>query len=291
MSTCDHPLCAVFSRCDLARLKSGQCVESEGAADDTVVRILTEDNGGPNYYAVWLGKWFRQAARHGDEIRSQYRAQLRGAASDRTSFLQVASELMAAYFLEVQQGFDLRYIPRQKVRTPDFQIHRDGLSLVVEVKTIVGDPPPPDGVRPVMPVASAAPLLRQAMKAARGQLDGSANNLVLVINYYDREILEHEAVDAAYGDLHLATPLGADGPMGGPYEVRDENVFFQPGKNTRIGAMGILWYTRHAGSAGYFIHNGHALNRIPEWAFDPWAQFVVDEAKGVMVWRNRPGER
>ncbi len=234
-----------------------------------------------------MGEWFQQAARHGDSVRDYYRTELRNNVSDRCAFLQPASELMAAYFLEVQQGFNLRYVPPQAVPTPDFQVHLNSLELAAEVKTPDSAAPPPDGFRPFTAVRSAAPLLRQAMKSARRQLDRSANNIVLVIAY-DRPIWEDTAVDAAYGDRRLAIPYGADGPIGDPYGVRDENVFFQPGKNTRIGAMGVLWWTRRAESAGYFIHNCYARNRIPNWAFDPWPQFVVDDPRGAMVWRNRP---
>jgi len=286
MAYSDYPLRDVFSERDLERLRGGMSVESERPADDSVVRILTEDYGGPNDYAVSLGKWFQQAARHGDDVRARYRTELRNGVSDRCAFLQPASELMAAYFLEVQQGFSLRYVSRRAVPTPDFQIHRNSLDLAVEVKTPDSVAPPPDGFRPFAPTPSAAPLLRQAMKSARRQLDKSANNLVLVIAY-ERPISEGEAVDAAYGDLHLAIPLAEDGPIGDPYEVRDENVFFQPGKNTRIGAMGVIWWTRRPESAGYVIHNAYARNRIPHWAFDWWPQFVTDEADRALVWRNR----
>jgi len=287
MAHSDYPLRDVFTERELERLRRGICVESERPADNSVVRMLTEDHAGWDDYVVSLGEWFRQAARHGDEVHSHYVTELRSSVSNRCTFLQPASELMAAYFLEVQQGFSLRYLSRQVVPTPDFQIHKKGLDLTVEIKTPDSDAPPPDGSRPFMAVPSAAPLLRQAMKSARRQLDRSANNLVLVIAY-DRPIYQDEAVDAAYGDLRLAIPFGADGPIGEPYEVRDENVFFQPGKNTRVGAMGILWWTRHPESAGYVIHNAYARNRIPDWAFDPWPQFVMDEAKRAMVWRNRP---
>ncbi|MBN1462028.1 MAG: hypothetical protein JXA57_21055 [Armatimonadetes bacterium] len=285
MAHSDYPLRDVFSERDLERLRSGVSVESERPADDSVVLMLTEDYGGWNDYAVSLGEWFRQAARHGNDIRARYRSELRNNVSDHCAFLQPASELMAAYFLEVQQGFTLRYVPRQAGPTPDFQIHRNSLKLAVEVKTPDSVAPPLDGCRPFAASPSAAPLLRQAMKSARRQLDKSGNNLVLVIAH-ERPIFRDEAVDAAYGDLHLAIPLGEDGPIGDPYGVRDENVFFQPGKNTRIGAMGILWWTRRAESAGYVIHNAYAPNGIPHWAFDPWPQFVTDEAGRAMVWRN-----
>jgi len=290
MSSASHPLSDVFSEYDLERLRNGKCVESENAADDTVVRIVTGDCGGPNDYAVSLGEWVRQAARHGDEIRCHYRTQLRNTVSDRCAFLQPASELMASYFLEIQQGFSLRYVPRQAVRTPDFEIRKDSLSLMVEVKTPDSDAPPPSGGRPVMAVPSAAPLLRKAMDSARGQLERNENNLILVVTYQDCPIWEDEAEDAAYGDPCLKIPY-MNGSPGEPYEVREENVFFQPCKNTRIGALGVLGWTRRAESTGYFIHNAYARNRVPNWAFDPWPQYVVDEPNGVMVWRNREKKR
>jgi len=256
-------------------------------ADDGIAGTLTEHYDHPNSYSLSLAEWYRRAALHGDEVQHHYRHRLRKAVSDRGAFLQVAGELMAAYFLEAQLGVDLTYVRRGRTATPDFRACACGVRLTVEAKTLVGGVPLSvskySGSFP-----SPAPAVRRAISRARkrGQLDPLGTNLVLLIDCWRPGISHHHAVDALYGDPQFTCWMGPDGPVGPWRDVRERNVLCQFNKNTRVSAVGVLGWPGRPECAGYFLHNAYAARKIPESAFDPWPQFVPDEAKERMVWRN-----
>ncbi len=282
MPMTDHPLRDIFSEDDLERLKNGRCVETGGVADTILVRKLTENYDHPNSYSVSLAEWLRQAALHGNGVCERYRAQLRRAVSDRKRFFRVAGELMAAHFLEVQLGFHLRYVPRRETPTPDFEIQKNGLVLKAEVKTVVGK-----SARAATAIRSAIDVVRK-----RKQYSADGNNLVLLVNWWDPGIPRRHAIDALYGDSELAASIGPGGVAIGPWRwVRWRNVLCQFNKNTWISAVGFLGWPGRPDCAGYFIHNCYSYHRIPAHMFDPWSQFVPDEANERMIWRNLPDGR
>jgi hypothetical protein len=221
-------------------------------------------------------------------IRDEYRARLRKAISASSSFYSVTGELMAAYFLETQLGFALEYLPRTPTPTADFRVCKRGLGILAEVKTPV-DRDPLTGAGWF---GSRAPAVRSAWRKASRQLaTKSGGNLLLVVDWHRPRIPREHAIDALYGDAQICQVVGPDGPIGNAHEVREKNRLCQFAKNTRLSAVGVLEWPGCAESTAYFVHNAYAANRIPSWAFDPWPQFVLDERKRAMVWRNLPDER
>jgi len=195
---------------------------------------------------------------------------------------------MAAYFLERQLRYDLEYVlcqATQGTRTPEFRVKRDGIDLVVEVKTVVGGIPSDCGYTGAF--LSPVPALRRAMKGGTGQLDKNAKNLFLIADWWLPTVSRDLAIDALYGDSLSEVLTGPSGPVGGWREVR-RNAFCQMAKNTRFGVVGVLQWASCAECRGYFIHNGYAANRIPSCAFDSWPQLVLDETEKRMVWGSPP---
>jgi hypothetical protein len=209
---------------------------------------------------------------------SDFRSRLRSKVGSREAFLQTAGELMAAYFLEKQQGLAVKPLESvSKGRSPDFRITGGELTMMVEVKTLVGGIPL--RIRNYAGIApDTAAAIRKAIKAATPQLDVSALNLLMIVDCRRPPIADDHVIDAASGDLAVRIPLAADGKARGWRWVREENARFQPKLNTRVGAIGVLLWNGSPNCSAYFVHNRHARNTIPFSVFHQWPQFEVNDA-------------
>lgn len=286
-----HLLSDVFSQEDLRRLREGKCPVSGRKADPDIAWMLTKTGSHPNDYVLSLAKWWRWWVRphtKEGEGTEEFRKRLRSDVRNRQRFFQTAGELMAAYFLEEQQGCHLERVPTgEGKRTPDFRIAKGDITVTVEVKTLVGGIPP-EVTRYMGAFPGGAPDIRKAVEAARRQLDLATRNLVIIADEWRPGMSRHHVIAAVYGDLELCHLLGPAGPVGDWFEVREKNVRWQPKLNTRVGAICMLRWSGSPACKAYFVHNAHARNPLPPCLFDPWPQLVPREDKRTGIWRNRP---
>jgi len=291
----EDPLAHLFSEADLETLKKGKCPRTGKVADEYVARLLT-DPARADYLLPSLGQWLERAGRHGEHVRGEYESRLRSSLTKLSRFSQTIGELMAAYFLEKQLGFQLRCVPREQgVRTPDFEIRDCELTLIVEVKTVSGGlpgKPKPLCIGPlrVEPVPGGLlarrKALRQAVDKATQQVDHGKANLILIADWYRPNVFEDDVIDALRGTPELAMKVGPDGPVGGPCSIRRGDGELKWNLNTRVSAVGTLAWVGCPDCRAFFVHNAYAKRPIPYTTFDPWPQLVCNEARTGMVWRN-----
>ncbi len=305
-----HPLGDIFSERDLERLANGRCPRTGELADDNIAGMLTAGHyAHPNGFNVSLAEWLRRTRSRDEEIHADYKTRLRGAVRSRSAFLQVAGEVMSAYFLEVQLDFGLTYIRRQSMPTPDFRIERDDDSLAAEVKTLAGvehlmrdcDEPCTSGhttegvveksQEPLGlfggPVQTESRAIRKMIDEVREkkQYRSDGPNLVLLADF-SRVSPFDAALDALCGDPKLAFRIRRGEPISEFQPDRRGNILCQPSKNRWLGAVGVITWLGSPECHGHFVHNAYACRRILVWALDPWPQFVPEEH----AWRNAPEE-
>lgn len=283
----DHPLADIFSSVDFERLVQGKCLISGGPADTLVARLLT----GPGYESdpllLCLREWFLQAASHGPDVAAHYRQRLRSGVGSIRTFYQPVGELRAAHFFEIQQRFRLAHIPVDPMggrRTPEFEISREGVTILVEAKTI-GEHPWAGSGGFMGGVSSRAAGIRDDIRHAVGQFERDGHNLLLVIDQERVPIWAHDVVDAMHGTAYLSIPYGPDGSTGAPRVRRDRDGRLGPRSNTRVGVIGVLRMSCVEPEV-YFVHNIHAARPIPPELLDPWPQYVPSNDGTELVTRN-----
>ncbi len=227
-----------------------------------------------------LREWFRQATLHGTDVAAHYKHRLRAGVDSLKAFCQPAGELRVAYFLEKQQGFRLKYIPEDPVggkRTPEFEVSRDSITILVEVKTI-GDHPWGGGIGFLGAVRSRADAIRKAIRDAVGQFDKAKRNLLIIVDQDRPPIPPSDVIDGMRGTECLIIPYvyEPDGSVsnGAPYVQRDRDGRLGPESNTRVGAVGVLSSDICVKSRAYFAHNMYATKPIPPELLDEWPQLV-----------------
>lgn len=277
----------VFSNADLERLAAGKCLLSNRRANRHIADDLTSK---PDFRRS-VEEWFSCASRHGDRIADNYRRLLRSNVSSYRRFNQTIGEIMAAYFLERQQGFSVSYVDcRSDKRTPDLEANKDGSALTVEVKTAVGGLSP--GVERYYGAGpNVKPKLEKFIKKASGQLNKNdeQQNLLLIVDWWKPHITRKEALDVLYGQIAIRmTWAGPNGPfLNEAHLSRKNDGRCKPEFNTRLGAVGLLRWSGSAECKAYFVHNAYASKPLPSVLLDPWPQLVRSEDGTEMVWCNK----
>lgn len=289
MTYADHPLAGIFSADDLERLAQGKRLVSDRPADPLVVRLLT----GPGYESdpllLCLREWFLQAASHSRDVETYYRQQLRSGAGSIKAFYQPIGELRTAHFFERHQQLGLTHIPvdpKGGRRTPEFEVSTEGVTILVEVKTI-GDHPWAGSGGFIGAVPTRARTIRNDIRRALGQLDKDGHNLLMIIDQERVPIPPHDVLDAMYGTEYLSIPYGPDGSPGAARLQRDRDGRLGPKSATRVGVIGVLRMSS-AEPDVYFVHNVHAPKPIPAGLLDPWPQLVrglVPRNSAADYWR------
>ena len=287
MMYADHPLADIFSSADLKRLAQGKCLISDSPADALIARLLT----GPGYESdpllLRLREWFLQAASHGPDVAAHYRQRLRSGVGSIKAFYQPIGELRAAHFFERQQGLRLAHVPVDPLgsrRTPEFEISSEGVTVLVEVKTI-GDHPWSEGGGFMGGVHTRAGGIRDDIRHAVGQFDRDGHNLLMVIDQERVPIWAHDVLDAMHGTEYISIPYGPDGSPGAARVQRDRDGRLGPKSNTRVGVIGVLRMSCVEPQV-YFVHNIHAARPIPPELLDPWPQCVPSDDGTELITRN-----
>lgn len=277
-----HPLSKVFSEKDFERLAQDKCLLNSGTADYNIAGMLSRE---PWYFEHAVGAWYDFVAALGAEAAEEYKHRLRSDVRDRSRFLQTAGEMAVAHYFGTELHLPVQRMPEQEgMPTPDFEVVTSAGTLLAEVKTIVGGIPV--GTIGAFGVASRAPKVRKAIKAAARQVPASSQGLVMIVDFHRPSIAREDVVDAMYGTTMLALDYGPDGPVGDWKWTRKNDGFAR--QHTRVSAVGIVGWGSEPACKAYFAHNAFARLPVPPELLDPAPQFVPSADGTCLECRNRP---
>jgi len=276
---------SVFTDSDLARLREGKRLVSGAQADPEVVYLLT-DNREARFRSA-LGEAYGWAVGLDSDAEHDYGKRLRGEVRSRRGFLQVAGELMVGRFLTAQLSFACQRIRTHTGRRADFLIAKGGHNITVEVKTAVGgiEGPPLNAVVGGLDV-EAAKAVRGLVKAAVRQLHPECHNLVALVNWRRPPLSCDLVLDALFGRIYLAIPVGLNASAAVPSVRRDSSGKLKRRLNTRVGVVGVFGGAQPGNAGACFIHNPYATLSVSPELLDPCPQLVVSAQPGVLESRN-----